>query len=228
MAVTQIPWEDGSGGNIYLTYPSASGTQTVSVSSDANTRAPRTKVVTFSASGATPVTLTVSQEGGQGTEHTATFNPSFYDTEDYSYYSLSNVSRAYTGSTSNNSCTIALTRGSRAETWIYFGFNVSSIPSDAVIDSVQCAVKSQSGTGNANVVATRTIQMFAGSTEKGSAKTISTSATSQTFSDETWTRSELDNIRIKVYGRRGTSQVNTNHVFEFFGATLTVKYTTYD
>ena len=35
MAVTTIPWGDGSGDNIYLTYPSASGDQTIQVSSDA-------------------------------------------------------------------------------------------------------------------------------------------------------------------------------------------------
>lgn len=64
MATTTIPWGDGSGDNIYLDYPAASGDQTVAVSSDANTGAARTKVVTFSASGVTPVTLTVEQAAG--------------------------------------------------------------------------------------------------------------------------------------------------------------------
>lgn len=51
MATTTIPWNDGSGDNIYLTYPSASGNQTVAVSSDANTGSvERTQTVTFSAS----------------------------------------------------------------------------------------------------------------------------------------------------------------------------------
>ena len=49
MATTTIPWGDGSGDNIYLTYSSASGDQTVEVSSDANTGNARTKVVTFTA-----------------------------------------------------------------------------------------------------------------------------------------------------------------------------------
>lgn len=65
MAVTTIPWGDGSGDNIYLTYPSASGDQTVSVSSDANTGSARTKTVTFTASGVSPVTLTVAQASGE-------------------------------------------------------------------------------------------------------------------------------------------------------------------
>lgn len=66
MAVTEIPWDDGSGGKIYLTYPSASGDQTVEVSSDANTGAARSKVVTFtSAVGNITQQLTVSQEAGE-------------------------------------------------------------------------------------------------------------------------------------------------------------------
>lgn len=65
MAVTTIPWGDGSGDNIYLTYPSASGDQTVTVTSDANTGSARSKVVTFT-SGVGNITqqLTVNQAAG--------------------------------------------------------------------------------------------------------------------------------------------------------------------
>ena len=65
MATTTIPWGDGSGDNIYLTYPSASGDQTVDVSSDANTGAARSKVVTFTSGvGNIIQTLTISQVTG--------------------------------------------------------------------------------------------------------------------------------------------------------------------
>lgn len=65
MATTTIPWNDGSGDNITLTYTSASGSQTVSVSSDANTGAARSKTITFT-SGVGSITrqLTVNQEAG--------------------------------------------------------------------------------------------------------------------------------------------------------------------
>lgn len=70
MAVTTIPWGDGSGDNIYLTYPSASGDQTVTVTSDANTGASsRSKDITFSVTaGGTTIsrTLTVVQETASG------------------------------------------------------------------------------------------------------------------------------------------------------------------
>ena len=65
MATTTIPWGDGSGDNIYLTYSSASGNQTVGVTSDANTGDARSKVITFT-SGVGNITqsLTVNQESG--------------------------------------------------------------------------------------------------------------------------------------------------------------------
>lgn len=70
MAVTTIPWGDGSGDNIYLTYPSASGDQTVTVTSDANAGASsRSKNITFSVTaGQTTIsrTLTVVQEAASG------------------------------------------------------------------------------------------------------------------------------------------------------------------
>lgn len=73
MAITtEIPWGDGSSDKIYLTRNASEGDQTVSVSSDANTGAARSKVVTFSASGASPVTLTVNQAAGA-------VQPVFYD-----------------------------------------------------------------------------------------------------------------------------------------------------
>lgn len=73
MAVTtEIPWGDGSSDKIYLTRDASEGNQQVLVSSDANTGAARSKVVTFSASGASPVTLTVSQAAGA-------VSPVFYD-----------------------------------------------------------------------------------------------------------------------------------------------------
>lgn len=66
MATITIPWEDGSGDNIYLTYSQASGDQTVTVTSDAYAGSnSRTKDVIFTTTnGNTTVskTLTVIQE----------------------------------------------------------------------------------------------------------------------------------------------------------------------
>ncbi len=72
MAVTEIPWGDGSGDKIYLTCDALEGNQTVLVSSDANASASsRSQSVTFSTGGISQV-LTVSQEPG-------ILEPIFYD-----------------------------------------------------------------------------------------------------------------------------------------------------
>lgn len=63
--VTTIPWGDGSGDNIYLTYSASEGNQTVQVTSDAYTGyVDRTKNITFTVNaGGTTITktLTVNQ-----------------------------------------------------------------------------------------------------------------------------------------------------------------------
>ena len=65
MATTTIPWGDGSGDNIYLTYDALEGDQTVLVSSDANTDwQSREKTVTFS-NGTLSQSLTVKQDAGR-------------------------------------------------------------------------------------------------------------------------------------------------------------------
>lgn len=63
MPTQQIEWADGSGDKIYITSPDFSGNQQIAVSSDPNTGAARSKVVTFSA-GNVLKTLTVEQAAG--------------------------------------------------------------------------------------------------------------------------------------------------------------------
>lgn len=63
MPTQQIEWADGSGDKIYITSPDFSGNQQIAVSSDPNTGAARSKVVTFSA-GNVSKTLTVEQAAG--------------------------------------------------------------------------------------------------------------------------------------------------------------------
>lgn len=65
--VTEVPWGDGSGEKIYLTYGASEGNQTITVTSDAHSGyVTRTKDINFTVSaGGTTITrtLTVSQSG---------------------------------------------------------------------------------------------------------------------------------------------------------------------
>lgn len=73
-------------------------------------------------------------------------------------------------------------------------------------------------------ITTRQIQLFSGTTAKGSAHTLSTSTTAFSVTAGTWTRGDLEDARIRMYAVRGTSQTTTSIYFRFYGATLEVEY----
>ena len=218
MATTTIPWGDGSGDNIYLTYSSASGDQTVQVSSDANTGSERTKVVTFTA-GNVSQNLTVNQAAGRQ-EHTISIKPSSYDTENYSWRTSSNIDRGYTNSTSTTYARFGIPKP-YGEAYVYYKFDTSSIPDGAEIVSVSCTAKA-TASGNSTTTPVKQIQMATGTTLKGTATTISTQTTERTLDVGEWTLAELRDIRIRPYAKTGNTSSNYN--LDFYGATLTIKY----
>lgn len=112
-----------------------------------------------------------------------------------------------------------------SETCVYYNFDCSSIPENAIIDSIDCEFKA---TISSAYFATRIAQLCCGTTKKGSPTTVTNYSTQntvykQTMSDcGTWTRSELDDIKILIQAIRGTSTNNFNP--SFFGATLNISY----
>ena len=101
------------------------------------------------------------------------------------------------------------------------------LPQNATITSVSCVAAGSTYSGS-TYFTTRVFQLYNGNTAKGTATTItgngSTKAT-HNINGGSWTRSELDNIKIVEYVKRGTSQTSTQASFSFWGATLTVEYT---
>lgn len=68
MAVTEIPWGDGTSDKLYFSAPASEGNQTVEVSSDANAGAERSKTVNFNAPGVSPQPLAIVQLGAGGVD----------------------------------------------------------------------------------------------------------------------------------------------------------------
>lgn len=97
--------------------------------------------------------------------------------DDHAYASVSNITNGYAESSNTNYATINLTTGSGATTYIYFTFDFSSIPAGATIDSVSCTAKAYINTTNSSRITTRQIQLYSGTTAKGSASTVSNSTT---------------------------------------------------
>ena len=149
---------------------------------------------------------------------------SSYDDSDYNYDSLSNVGNAYTNSTSNYA-QIGLAKGASILSYMYFKWDLSEIPADATINSVTCVCRATVTNTSASNVAGRNVGMFCGDTLKGDYTSITTTATDRTLSVGSWTRAELNDAKIRIAARRGTSNVNTAYYLRMFYAKLTVEYT---
>lgn len=226
--IKTIPWDDGSGDNIYLDSNASEGNQTVTVSSDANTGQARSKTVTFT-SGVGNITqqLTVSQEAGGPVQNTITVYPSGYDTEHHAYYGFSNVTNAYDSGSDNNYATINFTRGNNAETYVYFTFNLSSIPQNATIGSISLTAYAQVTTTAGTRLGTRVLQVCRGTTAVGTASSNMTTGKREYTLDvgAGWTGANINDLTLKVNVFRGTQATTTSYYCYFYGATLTVTYT---
>ena len=159
-----------------------------------------------------------------------TLYPSSYDATNYSYASVKSshpLSNPVGKSSSNNTyAEWNLKTGSNAETYVFYKFDLSSIPSDATIDSVSCTAKGYISTTSFFYINSATMQMYYGTgTAKGSSVSLSTSASEHTISCGTWTRAELNDCRIRIYAKRSTFSASTARTQRFYGATLTVIYT---
>lgn len=96
-----------------------------------------------------------------------------------------------------------------------YSFDLSSIPSTATISSVSCRVMAHEENASRSAF---TLQLYAGSTAKGSETTVSgTSNTIYTLTCGTWSRAEIDTLILHTtYGYYGGLVA---------GATLTIAYT---
>lgn len=160
---------------------------------------------------------------------TITSHPTSYDTTHYSYASVSSsypISNAYTDSTSTSYAQVSWKTGANAETYVYLRFDLSAIPEDATINSVTAKAKGYVNTTNSSRVTARQMQLASGTTLKGSALTISTSTSEQTFTNTgSWTRTELMSAGVRFYVKRGTSNTTSTYNLRMYGATITVNYT---
>lgn len=106
---------------------------------------------------------------------------------------------------------------------VYYTFDASSIPAGATITSVTAKAKAK--VSSTTRVTDTKCQLFVGTTAKGSNVTFaSTQATTVNLSTGTgWTRSDLNNLRIKI-GGTGSSSTSSRRI-DFYGAEVTITYT---
>lgn len=155
-----------------------------------------------------------------------TAHPGKYLKGDHSFNSISNETNPVgKGVNNKTSAQIYLKTGSKAETWIYWPFDLSDIPDDATIDAVSCSVSAERNSAHISIVAEGKAQLYAGTKAKGSATNINSNSGTFSLSCGTWTRSELKNCRLRLYAKRGSSNTTSSQRIYFYGADLTVTYT---
>lgn len=150
-------------------------------------------------------------------------NPSGYD-ERSSWKNVYSLENAYNSTENTDRAAFALKTGS-ALTYIYLTFDLSSIPADAIINSVSCYIKAYIDKQNAARIAEKQVQLFSGTEAKGTAITMPTSESIVSLDTGTWTREELDNLTLRFYAKRGYAGTSNNYYIYVYGADLTIEYT---
>ncbi len=136
-------------------------------------------------------------------------------------FQADNTYPATNGLTETESTTYARLTLSPTERHIIYSFDTSEIPNDVSILSVDCQVHAYVTSTSTNIT-TKSAQLYAGTTAKGSTTTIPTTDSTWAISDVgTWTVSEIHNIRIRLDGYYGGS---STYYIRFYGANLTVTY----
>lgn len=110
--------------------------------------------------------------------------------------------------------------------YVYLTFDASGIPSTASIQSV--SAKARLRISSTSRVTNRVCQLYTNTTAKGSSvdfsSTSSGGAIVQLSTGTTWTRSELNNLRMRI-GGTGSSGNQSRYIY-IYGADVTVTYVT--
>lgn len=161
-------------------------------------------------------------------EKTLTSNTVSFDSDNSEYASMASGYPIENG-IGDGSGTYAgfnMTTGSSAETIILYNFDCSAIPEDAEITSVACRARASTTSSSTSYINQARLQLYSGTTAKGSyTNALTTTATYFDLTAGSWTRNELQNAKIRFYGKRGTRSTSATYIMRFFGAVLTVEYT---
>lgn len=154
-----------------------------------------------------------------------TIVPSGY--EDSTNVTLSNITRAYNGTSNTQYATISITQSSTGS--LFFTFDTSEVPAGATITSITGSVKVR--VSNTTRVTNTKCQLFADDVAKGDNVTFASTSTSNVVTlspGNSWTRSEVSDLRLKI-GGTGSSSSSSRAIY-MYGASITINYSvpTYD
>ena len=155
--------------------------------------------------------------------------PSTYAVSSTQYLSVSNASNMYTNTDSTTYATITNTYASTSSRYLYLrGFNFSSIPNDAIINSFTVKIKGyESGLSTSTSYAPRLANGTSAISNTTATTNFGTSTKTITIPTGALTWSQIvnygSNFTVMVYVRR--SSKNTTGYFYCYGAEIEVDYT---
>lgn len=125
---------------------------------------------------------------------------------------------------SGNYATIDCTSGRNVETEVFYSFDCSSIPSNATIYSVECKVGCY--VNDTSKLISRCLRLIKGtSTVMGNNVSYDDTASEVSLdTGSSWTRSDLDNLKLSIYAYGFDVPSNNIPTIRFYGATLTINY----
>lgn len=110
--------------------------------------------------------------------------------------------------------------------YVYLTYDTSDIPETATIQSV--AAKARLRISNASRVTNRVCQLYTGTTAKGSNTDFSSTSSGGSVinlsTGTSWTRSELNDLRMRI-GGTGSSSTSSKYIY-IYGTDITVTYIT--
>ena len=121
--------------------------------------------------------------------------------------------------------------GVLAYTYVFLVFDFSAIPENATINRVSCSCKCKCSNSSAVVAGNNDIALCENSNvivRSSSTQTFYTSASTETISSVEITRAQLNNLRFRLLGVRGSIGVNKTYYLDLYGVSITVEYTTQD
>lgn len=151
-----------------------------------------------------------------------TLTPSGYrDLTGMSIDSSYPIGNAYANSSSTNYARFNVNQSTTG--YVYLTFDTSSIPSSATNISITGNFKAR--VSNTTRVSNTGAQLYAGTTAKGSSVAFAaTSASVRSLTPGTsWTRTDLNDLRLYVTGRASSS--TSSRRIDFYGADVTITYT---
>lgn len=157
-----------------------------------------------------------------------TLVPTGYDGQSSSYISVDAsypLSNGLTSADNDTFTVLNLNTGSGAVSKLAVKFDMSKIPTDAKVNSISCKIKARISNSSPYVL-TGVAQLYCGTAGLSGEIELGTSEVAQTFNDTGWwDRESLDELVLLITCTRGSLSANNSQTLRFYGADLTVDYT---